>query len=53
MALSNFEGSDPIIIKEFINKCQPKFLWICIRDNLFGLVSEDYGDMVKVDEENA
>ena len=53
LALSNFEGRDQIIIQEFINKCHPKFLWICIRDNLFGLVNDDYGDMVVSDEESA
>ena len=40
MALSNFEGNDYIIIKEFLNKCQPKFLWLTTRNHLWNLIKE-------------
>ena len=51
LALSNFEGNDNQIFWEFLNKCQPLFLWIVVRQNLvkllrpiasrFGVVRED------------
>lgn len=34
LALSNFEGNDNEIFWQYINKCQPLFLWIVIRQNI-------------------
>ncbi len=38
LALSNFEGNDTEIFWEFLNKCQPLFLWIVIRQNMIKLL---------------
>ena len=38
LALSNFEGNDNEIFWEFLNKCQAKFLWIVIRQNMVKLL---------------
>lgn len=38
LALSNFEGNDNEIFWEFLNKCQPRFLWIVIRQNMIKLL---------------
>ena len=44
LALSNFEGNDPIIIDEFLNKCKPNFLWLVIQSNIWYLLKESYSD---------
>jgi hypothetical protein len=38
LALSNFEGNDNEIFWQYINKCQPLFLWIIIRQNMVKLL---------------
>jgi len=38
LALSNFEGNDNEIFWEFLNKCQARFLWIVIRQNMIKLL---------------
>ncbi len=40
LALCNFEGNDNELINEFISKCQPKFLWIVIKQNLTVILRE-------------
>lgn len=40
LALCNFEGNDNMLILEFISKCQPKFLWVVIKQNLTGILRE-------------
>ena len=55
LALSNFEGNDNDIFLEFLNKAQPKYLWIVIRQNLVKLLrphAARYGvSREKVEEE--
>ena len=51
IALSNFEGRDEVIISDFLNKCHARFLWMCIKNNLYDLVSEKYPEYL-VEEEN-
>lgn len=38
LVLSNFEGNDNEIFWEFLNKCQPLYLWIVIRQNMIKLL---------------
>ena len=40
LALSNFEGNDNEIFWQYLNKCQPLFLWIVIRQNLVKLLKD-------------
>jgi len=40
MALINFEGNDNILIEEFISKCQSKYLWMVIKQNLSVILRE-------------
>ena len=42
LALSNFEGNDPLIVKEFLSKCKPTFLWLVIQNNLWYLLKDSY-----------
>jgi hypothetical protein len=42
LALSNFEGNDPLIAKEFLSKCKPTFLWLVIQNNLWYLLKNSY-----------
>lgn len=44
LILSNFEGNDEIIFNEFLNKCQAKYLWIVMRNNIWYLIKEKYED---------
>lgn len=46
LALCNFEGNDDILIWEFLNKCQPKFLWIVIEQNLCVLLEGEPGETI-------
>ena len=41
LALCNFEGNDNILIEEFIGKCQSKYLWMVIRQNLTAILRDD------------
>lgn len=50
LALSNFEGNDSEIFWEFLNKCQPLFLWIVIRQNMIKLL-RPMADKFKVSRE--
>lgn len=46
MALSNFEGNDPTIMSEFLNKCNPRYLWVVMRNSIWSLLNTDkYKDM--------
>lgn len=40
MALINFEGNDDVLIEEFISKCQSKYLWMVIKQNLTIILRE-------------
>ena len=40
LALCNFEGNDNILIEEFISKCQSKYLWMVIKQNLTIILRE-------------
>ena len=40
----NFEGNDNTLFWEFLTKCQPKFLWICIKQNLIIMLKEKAKD---------
>lgn len=40
LALCNFEGNDDELIWEFLSKCQPKFLWIVIKQNLLKILQD-------------
>lgn len=42
LALSNFEGNDNKLISEFLKKCQPRFLWLVIRKNLWKMIKDRY-----------
>lgn len=42
LALSNFEGNENEIFWQYLNKCQPLFLWIVIRQNLIKLLKPQY-----------
>lgn len=44
MALSNFEGNDPVIMSEFLNKCNPRYLWVVMRNSIWKLLSEKYSE---------
>lgn len=54
LALCNFEGNDDSLIWEFLSKCQPKFLWVVIKQNLLNILAdkaEEYG-IEKQDDES-
>ena len=38
LALSNFSGNDSEIFWEFLNKCQAKYLWVVVRQNMIKLL---------------
>ena len=38
LALSNFEGNDNEIFLEFLNKAQPKYMWIVVRQNIIRML---------------
>mgnify|MGYP000853870233 CR=1 FL=1 len=40
LALCNFEGNDNILVHEFISKCQPKYLWVVIKQNLMKILRD-------------
>ena len=41
MALSNFEGNDPVIMSEFLNKCNPRYLWVVMRNSVWSLLTSE------------
>lgn len=44
LALSNFEGNDSIILSQYMNKCNPHYLWIVMRNNIWLMLKENYQD---------
>jgi len=41
LALCNFEGNENVLIEEFISKCQSKYLWMVIKQNLTVILRSD------------
>lgn len=31
-------------MSEFLNKCNPKYLWVVMRNSIWSLLSDKYGD---------
>ena len=51
LALCNFEGNDNILIEEFIGKCQSKYLWMVIKQNLKAIL-KPRAELYEVDRAN-